>query len=85
MDEINIGFYHPDGGTTGEFQITWSELAGNIVPRLEVFDDGWHALFQFNDMLEQMAKVDGENIKPGDFCKLLVALGIEDMTKPERV
>lgn len=84
VDEVNIGFYHPEGGTTGEFVVTWKELAGKVTPRLKAYDDGWSALFHFGDMLESMASIDGEDVSPDEFCKLLVALGIEDMTPIER-
>ena len=80
VDEITIGFYHPDGGTSGEFQISWKKLCGNIVPQLEVWDDGWSALSNFCDMIELMATLDGENIAPDLFAEHLRNLGIEDMT-----
>lgn len=83
VDKMNIGFYCEDGGTTGEFTIVWERLAGKIIPRLMAYDDGWNALFNFGDMLESMADIDGENVSPDEFCKLLVAIGIEDMTKTE--
>jgi len=84
VDEMSIGFYHPEGGTTGEFQIVWEELAGKITPRLMAYDDGWNALFNFGDMLESMADIDGEDISPDEFCKLLESLGIENMTPVEQ-
>lgn len=85
IDEVTIGFYCPDDGTTGEFRVVWEKLAGRITPCLMAFDDGWNALFNFGDMLESMADIDGENISPDDFCKLLVALDIENLTLVERV
>lgn len=81
IDEINIGFYHPEGETTGEFSIRWEQLNGNIVPKLVAFDDGWNALNNFRDLLDEMAKVDDENITPDEMNKILVSLGIEDMTQ----
>lgn len=83
VDRINVGFYHQDGGTTGEFTFAWEKLAGRIVPRLHAFDDGWRALHGFSDLIEAMAKVDGQNISPDEFCKLLVSLGIQDVTPEE--
>ena len=80
VDEITIGYYHPDGGTSGEFQISWEKLCGNIVPKLEVWDDGWSALSSFSDMIDFMATIDGENIAPDLFAENLRKLGIEDMT-----
>lgn len=80
IDRFSIGFYHPEGGTTGEFLISYEELGGKIIPRLQAFDDGWDALFNFSDLIEAMSKIDDKNISPDDFNKLLVSLGIEDMT-----
>lgn len=80
IDEITMGFYHPEGGTTGEFSIKWKELAGKVPPRLEAFDDGWSALNKFRDVLDKMAEVDDDNITPNEMNKVLIDLGIEDMT-----
>ena len=80
VDQVNVGFYHPDGGTTGEFQITWEVLAGKLVPHLKAFDDAWDALIHFDDVLKSMADFDDKNISPKDFCALLSALGIENAT-----
>ncbi|MCL4473541.1 MAG: hypothetical protein M1455_06330 [Actinobacteria bacterium] len=84
-DEIQVGFYHPDGGTSGEFSIVWIALTcADTVPRLEAFNDSWDALWQFRDVLEKMAAVDGQNISPDDFCRLLESCGVEDATPVER-
>lgn len=85
IDKITVGFYHMDGSTTGEFEISWMMIAGKSVPKIEAFDDGWSALFNFGDMLESMADVDNKNISPEEFCKLLTSLDIEDTTPTERV
>ena len=37
VDQVMIGFYHHEGGTTGEFAIRWMSLSGNVTPRLEAF------------------------------------------------
>jgi hypothetical protein len=79
-DEVMVGFYHPEGGTTGEFGVRWIPLDGDIVPKLEVFDDAWHALYQFQDLLKALAETDKENITPTQFCELLLSIGIKDLT-----
>lgn len=81
VDKITVGFYHPEGGTTGEFSISWVRLAGKVIPKLVCYDDGWNALFEFKDMLEFMAGVDDEDISANNFSDALISLGIEDMTK----
>lgn len=83
VDEINIGFYHPEGGTSGEFHISWIKLGCGIAPRLEAFNDSWDALWQFRDVLEKMAAIDGQNITPDEFCHLLLSCGVEDVTPVE--
>lgn len=80
LDEITIGFYHPDGGTTGEFTIRWIELGGEITPMLCSYDDSWDALWQFRDVLKKMVAKDGENPSPTEMCELLESCGIEDAT-----
>ena len=84
LEIVIIGFYHPDGGTTGEFQVYWQELGSRLTPKLSAYDDSWSALFQFGDLLESMADIDGEDISPAEFCALLVSLGIKDSTKTEQ-
>ena len=85
LDTFSIGFYAPDGGTTGEFVVEWTELtAGQWVPQLQAFDDGWDALFNFQDMLKLMADADDKNISPDDFRKLLLSCGIVDLTKEKQ-
>ena len=79
-DNISIGFDHPDGGTTGEFSIEWVDLGRDVCPQLKVFDDGWSALWEFRDVLEKMAALDGTNPSPEIICKLLESCGIEDTT-----
>ena len=80
IDVVTIGYYHPDGGTTGEFQIYWETIGGMLTPRLCAFDDSWSALYECRDLLELMAGIDDENISPDEFCKMLSDLGIEDAT-----
>lgn len=80
LDEIHIGFYSPEGGTTGEFTVEWIELSGREVPRLRVFDDAWDVLARMSDLLGRMADLDNQNVTPQAFCKLLLELGFEDRT-----
>ena len=59
VDEIMIGMYSPEGGTSGEFAIRWTDLGGKPVPMLCAFDDSWSALQHFGDVLAKLAEVDG--------------------------
>lgn len=83
INDVTIGFYDPDGGTSGEFCVRWYNLTGKITPCLEVFDNAWNALFCFSDVLQKMAEVDSEDITPEEFCKLLDDCGVLDKTKRE--
>ena len=84
IDEITMGFYHKDGGTTGEFTIRWIELSGSETPMLCCFDGSWHAMWQFRDVLEKMAEIDGTNPTPNEICRILVSCGVADNT-PENL
>lgn len=84
VDEVNVGFFAPDGSTTGEFCVKWIDLGSHgLAPRLEVFNDAWDALWQFRDVLEKMAGVDGQDISPEEFCELLKSCGVKDATPVE--
>lgn len=81
VEVITIGFYDPEGGTIGEFQINWRHLGGELVPRLEVFNDSWNALSRFPELLEWMREMDDENVTPEQVCDFLRSIGVRDATK----
>jgi hypothetical protein len=82
-DEVMIGMYDPDGGTTGEFAVRWYKLSGKLTPKLEAYDDAWSALLQFQDVLAMMAELDGEDPSPAEFCRILEDAGVKDTTERE--
>ena len=82
-EQIMIGMYHPEGGTSGEFAIRWIMLSGKLTPRLEVFNDAWHALWQFADLLERLPDFDSQDAEPSRIIKLLKDLGCKDLTERE--
>lgn len=83
---VNFGMYHPEGGSSGEMKMEWIELGREIpYPQLKVFDDGWSALGLFPDLIQELAKVDSENINDDQFCEILDRLGFEDMTAYENL
>src|SRR5947208_395721 len=71
-DEVILGFYSPDGGTSGEMRMRWYELGRSLTPRLEVFNNAWHALAQMQDLLTALADADNQDITPDELCRLLV-------------
>jgi hypothetical protein len=81
LDEIMVGMYHPEGGTTGEFGVRWSMIGGEATPRLEVFNDAWSALVNFTDLLEWMASVDDQHVSPKEFSEALKRIGVKDLTE----
>lgn len=80
LDEITIGFFSPDGGTSGEFVIRWRKLGDSFAARLEAFDDSWDALSNFKDLIDKLAELDETNPTPDEIAALLVECGIEDAT-----
>ena len=80
VDEVTIGMYCPDGGTSGEFCVQWVVLCGKVTPQLTAFDDSWSALAMFSDVMAKMAKVDSDDISPKQFCALLDSCGVVDRT-----
>ena len=75
--DIMIGFYdEPDGGTTGEFRIAWSDIG----PQLQVFDDGWSALSAMPDLIIELGELKevGGGTRPVDIQALLERLGFAD-------
>lgn len=81
--EIMFGFYAPGGGTSGEMCMRWHDLGGHWVPRIEVFRDAWDALYQFGDILRELAERDNQNITEEDFVEILKGCGFEDQTPYE--
>ena len=83
VDCINLGFYAYEGGTTGELEINWRMLGGELTPQLTAFNDSWRALNECSDLIQAMADKDGERISPLEMCELLKSLGFEDITRRE--
>lgn len=80
IDQITIGFYRAEGGTAGEFTITWRKLVGRVTPKLEAWQDSWSVLNQFRDVLDKLDALCGKRPSPEEICKVLVECGVEDMT-----
>lgn len=84
VDEVMFGFYHPDGGTSGEIAMRWIDLGSYIAPQIQCFNDAWHALGECKDVIDELAKVDDINISSERFCLILQACGFVDMTPREQ-
>ena len=84
QDEIILGFYHKDGGTTGEFSIKWIQLGNKFTPKVEMFNDSWSLFQGFKDLFEAMVKLDNTEITPDKFVVFLEKLGIENATETKQ-
>jgi len=79
--DIMFGLYDgKDGWTTGQMAMRWHPLCGKMVPRLEVFNDGWNVLKGFKDVIDALALKNNDNISEGEFIDLLLRCGFEDLT-----
>ncbi|QHS09099.1 hypothetical protein [Sinimarinibacterium sp. NLF-5-8] len=56
VDSINLGFYAHEGGTSGEFEINWKMVGGELTPQLTAFNDSWHALNECRDLPKSAVK-----------------------------
>lgn len=82
--DILFGMYHPEGGTYGEMSMVWYPLDHRLVPKLEVFDDAWKALNSFPDVLDELARVDSNNMTEDEFVTILKRCDFKDLTLYER-
>ena len=83
VDEVTFGLYDPDGGTTGEMAVKWYDLGADKPPspKFECFDDAWHLLDEFQDVINMFISVANKQIQPKNLCKLLKECGFEDATE----
>ena len=81
IDSVTIEVDELDGDIWGEFEIIWVSIGnGERVAKISICDGCWNAFFHCTDLIEKMKEIDGQNIRPDDFCKMLVELGFEDLT-----
>ena len=76
-DEILIHF-GKDEDNKGEFNIKWSTLAGDNVPKLEVYDDAWDTLADMPELIALLKTCSDENISPLGMKNKLLSIGYED-------
>ena len=79
---LHIGFYYKSGGTDGEFKIVWDE----IDIQLQAYSDSWAVLKQMPELIDLMAKIHIEKLKPTiqEFSEMLKNIGFKDFTERER-
>ena len=81
-NRISIGMYAGEGGTSGEFQVRWYEQGGEMVPRVEIFDDTWLLFSEFTDLFKTLS-VASENMTEQQFVGMLIDHNFKDMTPYE--
>ena len=84
-EDFTIGFYHQDGGTTGEFSISFEDRADTTFVRLNVHDDAFHALLCMPELLVRLAEHDFHHgtrarITPDLLEEILLELGFTNRT-----
>lgn len=86
VDMVSFGLYDPDScGTYGELSMTWERLgSGRVAARLSAWDDAWHALARFGDVVEALAARRVAPLSPTDFTVMLTKLGFVDRTERVR-
>lgn len=86
--EFTVGFYSPEGGTSGEFNIKFYMLGGKLVANLDAFDDAWSALLGFHDLIAELANFDEDTtytqITPDQLIDVLQKCNIVDLTSRTR-
>lgn len=78
---ISIGMYQDDGSTTGEFSISWEELGGELVPRINMYDDAWDLFKTMAELFSALPEMNDTKPSPDGVIKLLKSLGYKDLTK----
>lgn len=82
--EVMIGDYPDEGGTSGEFAIRWEELCGVMTPFLVSYHDSWAMLAYCHDLVEALEPFDGKEMTPQDLVTVLKDLGFADVTQREK-
>jgi hypothetical protein len=89
-ESMMVGFYSPDGGTSGEFEIRWEMVANHIAMRVHAFSDGMSALANMPELLQWFVDIDDDagsnrsDPSPKEFAEALKAMGFQDRTKRNR-
>ena len=84
VNEIVIGIYHAEVGTTGEFCIAWHDIGQTPTARLEAYRDSWKVLTgECADVLDFLKRCDGYNPSVEDVKTALLGMGYRDRTPRE--
>jgi hypothetical protein len=78
LDELMIGVYHKEGGTSGEFSIKKMIIGGKFSLELCMFDDSWKLIPYLTDFFSLIAKC--EDISLTYVVLKLVEIGFVDLS-----
>jgi hypothetical protein len=77
FEKFSIGLF---GSEQEQFFITFFNATGMPSVKLEVCSSSWDFLYQCQDILFELSKVDKINFKPEDLYFMLLGMGIKDIT-----
>ncbi len=78
--EIMFGYYDAVGGTSGEMAMRWEIINCEETPQLQIFNDGFSALFSMPDLLEKLSDLNDKNFTDEEFVEILLDFGFKDLT-----
>jgi hypothetical protein len=76
LDELMIGVYHEEGGTSGEFSINQTSITKSCPLELCMFDDSWKLIPYLTDFFELLSK--SEDISLSELVLKLIEIGFVD-------
>jgi hypothetical protein len=79
-DDIIFGMYDEDGSCEAEMTMNWTDGIG---AKLNVWDEAFGVLIQFNDVIVAVAehRKTNDKLTKQDFIKILESCGFEDSTE----
>ena len=85
-NELFINYWNEKTKIQADFSIQWYDLhdADTLIPKLEVFEDSWLALYQCGqDFLKMLAKNDNKRLSKEEMKSKLLEIGFVDKTLDE--
>lgn len=84
-NELWINYWNQETKIQGEFTIQWYDLLDDeLIPKLEVFEDAWLALYQYGqNFLKMLAENDNKNLTKEEMKTKLLEIGFIDKTFDE--
>jgi len=81
-NQLWINYWNEETKIQGELTIQWHNLlCENLIPKLEVFEDAWLALYQYGqEFLKLLAENDNKNLTKEEMKSKLLEIGFVDRT-----